>query len=767
MAIRPVRAEEGLELERGSAVICIPAVPGDLWGGADQQALATTQSVVEHTDASIAVLIAGTAARIERIARELPLHLRERTMLSLVLESNASETQAVNAAARASFPSDLVLVAPGIRVTTNWLKHLRAAAMSDSTVASATPFSLGAGALELFDDDRLDRVEPSASVEIGAPSQLNSLRCIEGSIEELARRVAEHGLRLRPRVAIVGPGCAYIRRAAWELIGPLDESLPMGGALAEQAMRAIAAGLVHVAADDVLVEGSRGRRAGPDASGCLSLLRTEGHVGETLANDEHGSLHRAIRVARTALRGLSVTIDGRAMTSAFGGTQTYIIELILALARERNVEVRVLVPPDLSMRAADALATFPDLELLSYEQAIDQPWRSDVVHRPQSVFTADDLTLLRLLGERVVIGQLDLIAYHNYSYHQDVDHWRAYRRATRLALGAADQVIFFSEHARRDALAEDLLPEGRTHVVGVGAEVLELPSSETPPDGLTAADPFLLCLGADYAHKNRPFAIELVGALRELGWTGRLVLAGAHVSFGSSHEREQRLLRGRPDLARHIVDLGPVDEPSKNWLYRHARALLYPTVYEGFGLLPLEAARADLPCLFASQASLSEVAGQAATLVPWDARASAVAALPLLRDGPHRDEHLASLHALAIPTWGEVAERLVAVYEHAVAAPPSEAAPRAWQELDRESVIGALATTAQEYQDAYHALEARVISGLPLIDTGGLLSPSQQRGLMRVAARRRLGAVMLGPFGLLGRGAAAEGATEPPDASLD
>jgi hypothetical protein len=127
----------------------------------------------------------------------------------------------------------------------------------------------------------------------------------------------------------------------------------------------------------------------------------------------------------------------------------------------------------------------------------------------------------------------------------------------------------------------------------------------------------------------------------------------------------------------------------------------------------------------------------------------------VLVDGPARDSHIAQLHALPIPAWSEVAHRLVAVYEQAVQAPPSEAAPRSWQELERE-------TTAQDYYDAYYALEARVATGLPLIDRGGLLNQAQQRGLMRVAARRRLGALVLAPFDLLGRGAASEGVADSP-----
>ncbi len=115
------------------------------------------------------------------------------------------------------------------------------------------------------------------------------------------------------------------------------------------------------------------------------------------------------------------------------------------------------MPIDLSERASRALATVPGVSTISIEDALGQPESSDVVHRPQQVFTPDDMLLLRRLGTRLIVGQQDLIAYHNHSYHHDVDTWRAYRRTTRLALAGADQAIFFSEHARTDALAEDLL----------------------------------------------------------------------------------------------------------------------------------------------------------------------------------------------------------------------------------------------------------------------------------------------------------------------
>jgi glycosyltransferase involved in cell wall biosynthesis len=719
VTLKPITDSEQLGLMRSSAVVCIPVI------AAEAQALATVRSVMEHTDASTPVIVAGPPAAVQLVAEEPTVAKEGRILLSLAVDCD-TDTAAFNATAKTSFPSDVVIVAPGMRVTSGWFEGVRAAALNDSTVASATPLSLGVGATD--------------------------------DLDEAARRVRKRALRLYPRTATIGPGCAYIRRAAFELAGPLDDSLALDGALSRFALQALALGMVHVAADDVLIEGPSAESEAQGEPG-VSLGPTDDPIRETIAADEHGPLRRALNRARGALGALSITIDGRALVSAVGGTQTYIIELVLALARQTAVTVRVLVPPDLSDRAVDAFNSAGDIELLSYEQAIDGAPLTDIVHRPQQVFTPDDLGLLRLVGERVVIGQQDLIAYHNPSYHPDVDSWRGYRRTTRFALAGADQVVFFSEHARDDAIAEDLLPLGRTHVVGISAEAPGLANEpDVTPDGLSADGLFLLCLGADYAHKNRPFAIELVGVLRDLGWQGRLVLAGTHVPYGSSREREQELLSGNPDLAGSVLDLGQVDEPRRRWLYTHASALVYPTTYEGFGLLPFEAAQSGLPCLFAAQASLAELAGDAATLIPWDAHASATAVLPLLSDGSARDHHLSQLRALSIPSADDVANQLIAVYEQALYDPPSEAAPRIWQELDREryivrldhGIVG-LKRIAQEYQDAYHALEDRVRTGLPLIDTGGLLTPAQQRGLMRVAARRPLGPMMLAPLGLLGR----------------
>lgn len=740
-------AVAGDALQRGSVALCMAV------SAADKRTLATIRSVLGSCDAATPFVLAGSEESLKP-ARDVA---DDRLLLAPTPAEGISAL--LNRAAEVCAPADIALVASGIGVAAGWLARLRAAATEDSIVAAATPLSLGVGGVELLPAGDIDRA--------GVPTA--------AELEQRAAAVARSALGVRPRIAALGPGCAYIRRSAWELAGPLEPELPLALALERLATRLTALGLLCVVADDVLVLGCEEAPAawvkspaGSDGPG-VEAARTAISPGQDVTTspeqdvavlDERGPLRRALDRGRTALGRLSVTIDARSLTSAVGGTQTYVAGLIFALAEEGSVAVRALVAHDLPAAVLDLIERAPGVELLSYEDALRDPPLSDVVHRPQQVFSPEDLALLRLVGRRIVIGQQDLIAYHNHTYHRDLDGWLAYRRTTRLAMAAADQVVFFSEHARRDALAEDLLQPSRGHVVGIGVDPPAPPQDRgRAPEGLGGEDAFLLCLGADYAHKNRPFAIELLGALRQRDWDGALVLAGAHVEHGSSRERERELLASDPGLAARVIELGSVPEPVKLWLYEHARALLYPTLYEGFGLIPLEAARMGLPCLFAAQASLGEIAAEAATLVPWDAADSAEIVLALLHDGPAREEHLRRLRAVAAPSWSDVAGELIAVYEKALGEPAPQAAPRAWQELDRERLIvrlddekTQLQAIAQEYQDAYHALEERVRVGLPLVDRGGLLSHDQQRGLMRIAGRGRLGAALLAPFGLLGRG---------------
>ena len=117
----------------------------------------------------------------------------------------------------------------------------------------------------------------------------------------------------------------------------------------------------------------------------------------------------------------------------------------------------------------------------------------------------------------------------------------------------------------------------------------------------------MLVIGNAYRHKNRPFALRVVDALvRMHGWDGAIVFAGGKPDAGSSEPDESAVIRGHPDLAGRAIDLGAVTDSERSWLYHHAALVLYPSLYEGFGLIPFEAAAAGTACAYASRSSVAE-----------------------------------------------------------------------------------------------------------------------------------------------------------------
>lgn len=647
-------------------------------------------------------------------------------------ESGDGFAVALSAAIADGTRRDVGIVLTPCELPPGALARVRAAAHADDTIGAACALSVG-GHTPMFPGRDGDPV-----LVADGPAR----------ITELAG-----GSPIHPRTFTLRGPCVVVRRSTLELLGDLGALLP-GAVTPEQWLAALAERIVGIGlscalADDVLA------RARPRPS---AVDPREPHEGwEQAARElddalELGPLRRSLVAARTFGRRLSVTIDGRGLGAGASGTQAYVSGLVLALAGSERVDAHVVVraeapePLLAQFRAAGARVA-----RLGEGDAPPAGWRrTDIAHRPQQAFVPEDLRLLRELGERIVISHLDLISYRTPSYHESPVEWVRYRALTRLALSAADAVVFFSEHARADALAEDLVEPERTSLAGLGMDGPELGGSGSGkaqrPAALGPDVPLLVAIGADYRHKNRSFALRLLDRLiGDHGWPGRLVLAGGHVPYGSSAAEEAELLASSPVLAKRTHDLGPIPESQKRWLLSHATALLAPSLYEGFGLVPLEAAHAGIPCLYAPVTSMIEVVGaELATIVPWDPGVSAAASLALLEPGRQRERHVAELREqLRRWRWAEVVDRLLASYEQAIHRPYRTSAPRAWSELEREELIVALDRRRAD-------VEERVGFALPLVDRDGLLTREQQRGLMRIASRPWLRTALLGPVGMLG-----------------
>ena len=189
-----------------------------------------------------------------------------------------------------------------------------------------------------------------------------------------------------------------------------------------------------------------------------------------------------------------------------------------------------------------------------------------------------------------------------------------YRRAARLA----DQVITISHFSAGEIEKYLNLPAKETFVVplGVDAAAFAAPHGDESVLPLEYSNPFLLFVGGDSEAKNLLTLLEAFSRLKRL-YASPLSL----ICWGSGEACRKRHLKM---LAENQIE-GDVffpelqrDDALLRQLYRKAEAFVFPSLYEGFGLPPLEAMAAGTPVACSRFASLPEVAGDAALY--FDAR---------------------------------------------------------------------------------------------------------------------------------------------------
>lgn len=333
-----------------------------------------------------------------------------------------------------------------------------------------------------------------------------------------------------------------------------------------------------------------------------------------------------------------------------GGSETYARELLRALGAVGAHEYTALVPagvrdaadgllavavrePPLARRGppripAMALAGLASRELRSALRTLD------VLHYP--------LTVPLPRARRPVV-----VTLHDLQHRDLPDFFGRGRRAFRRlaydrAARRAEAVIVPSAFVRARALELLGLDPARVHVVPSG-----LDHGRFRP-GDERREPFLLYPARPWPHKNHVRLLEAFAAVRRERPDLRLVLTGAGL------ERLGRLPEGVE--RRDAVAAGELAS-----LYRRASCLVFPSLYEGFGLPPLEAMACGCPVAAADAGSLPEVCGDAAALFdPREPEAIAAGVLAALeRADDLRERGLARAAGF---TWEAAARGHDAVY---------------------------------------------------------------------------------------------------------
>ena len=335
-----------------------------------------------------------------------------------------------------------------------------------------------------------------------------------------------------------------------------------------------------------------------------------------------------------------------------GGAETYARQLCAALARVGQLEYRVFVPK-IARDAADGLESRTVSAYLAAEStpgriaamsmAATIPWpvrrqleleSLDAIHFPLSVMLPPvrrppaATTVLDIQHEFFP----EFFSRAELRYRKVVYGWTV--RRSRI-------VLTISEHAR-----EALIERMRLDPERVRAIHLAVDHERFRPEHLPRGR-FLLYPANRWPHKNHDRLFDAFARVRLEHPKLRLVLTG----------RGHRGLR----LPQGVEDRGHVSVPELVELYRRAAALVFPSLYEGFGQPPLEAMACGCPVAVARSTSLPEVCGDAARYFdPLDPDDMAQAILDVLeRPEPWVER---GLRRAALFTWDETARKHEEVY---------------------------------------------------------------------------------------------------------
>jgi glycosyltransferase involved in cell wall biosynthesis len=351
------------------------------------------------------------------------------------------------------------------------------------------------------------------------------------------------------------------------------------------------------------------------------------------------------------------------------GIGTYIRNLLRQLARiDRQTEFVILCRPSDSQTVGALGANFRAVAETSPNYSLAEQWRIPLALRREHVtlFHAPHYVLPPLIGCPSVVTIHDCIHLMFPQYLPNRFAFAYAQASIRLAARRATRIMTVSESSKRDILRfVDTAPEKIDVIYNAYDERFAIEPHEEDVirvrERYQLTDEFVLYAGNVKPHKNLKRLIDAFHLVRKRGLDHlKLVLIGDEISKYT----ELRRAVHQHQLHKYVRFLGYLPEETLAVMYRLAGVFVFPSLYEGFGLPPLEAMASGTPVVTSNVSSLPEVAGDAAVLVdPYEPQAIADGIYRVLTDERLRRDMVHKGIARAGQfSWEQSVRRVRAIY---------------------------------------------------------------------------------------------------------
>lgn len=368
---------------------------------------------------------------------------------------------------------------------------------------------------------------------------------------------------------------------------------------------------------------------------------------------------------------MRVGIDARVVPYQRGGISTYIQELVAAfcqlesehrfcLLQSRKGGWPTPLPPCIE---SSRLWTPPHHPLEQWVLPLELAFHPmDVLHSPDFI-----PPFWRRCPVVITVHDLAFLLYPESKSPEALYYYGQVKRAVAEAEG----IIAVSETTKRDLQELLSIPPDRIDVVYHGVDRFYRPLEDVEvvrafcqerglPEG------FILWVSTLEPRKNLAALLHALAQATLPDDKSTLVLVGTP---GWRYEESKALL-DRLGLRQRVILYGPATKDELLYLYNAAWTLVYPSLYEGFGLPPLEAMACGTPVLSSTAPALREVLGEAPLYFhPEDAATLSGHLMRLAEDEALQCQlREAGLVRAAVFRWQETARRTLAVYEKAAKA---------------------------------------------------------------------------------------------------